>query len=64
MNILLEIKRRQVEILKVQAAKADQELRIEESLEQIERLKSSMEKQDEHVVRLENEIKELKGREA
>ena len=62
MNIALEIKKREVEIMKVQAAKAEQELRIHEALEQIERLKSAMVTQDEHVAKLTKEIGDLKAR--
>ena len=64
MNLSLEIKKREVEIMKVQAAKAEQELRIEECLEQIERLKKSMKAQDDHVDKLNKELEELRSRKA
>lgn len=63
MNFALEIKKRKAEILRVQAAKADQEVRIDECLAQIEVLKASMDRQDEHVVKLQKEIADLEIRE-
>jgi peptidoglycan hydrolase CwlO-like protein len=59
MNLSLEIKKRKTEILRVQAAKAEQELKIEEALDQIERLKNSIRVQDERVEQLNKEIQDL-----
>lgn len=62
MNVALEIKKRQVEMMRVQAAKAEQELKIDEANEQIERLKNSMKIQDERVAQLMQEIKDLQSK--
>lgn len=62
MNIALEIKKRIGEIMKVEAAKFDQEIRIDEAYEQIERIKASIAKSDERVEKLKKEIEELKSR--
>jgi hypothetical protein len=63
MSIKLEIKRKEVEILKVKAARADQEFRVEEAMEGVRKLETTMLKQDEHVARLEAEIEELRAQE-
>jgi peptidoglycan hydrolase CwlO-like protein len=54
-----EIKKREVEIMKVEAAKADYELKIMERHEDIERLKGSIDIQDKRVLQLKAEIEEL-----
>lgn len=62
MNLPLEIKKKKVEILRVEASRAEQELKIEEYLEHIERLKLAMKTQDEHVEKLKKEISDLEAR--
>lgn len=51
----LEIKKLKVELLRVNAAKAELELKIEERLEEIERLK-------EHIKVSENKVKEIEDK--
>jgi peptidoglycan hydrolase CwlO-like protein len=60
MNLNLEIKRREAELLRVQAAKADQAFKIEESLDQIKRLQDMGKAQDERMAQLTKEIEDLK----
>lgn len=54
-----EIKKREVEIMKVEAAKADYELKIMERYEDIQRLEGSIDIQDKRVLQLKAEIEEF-----
>ena len=56
----LEIKKLEVEKLKVAAAKAEMEMRIYESEENIQRLRVNMENQDKRIEQIEKELKTLK----
>ncbi len=56
----LEIKKLEVEKLKVAAAKAEMEMRIYESEENIQRLRTNMENQDKRIEQIEKELKTLK----
>lgn len=56
----LETKRKEVELLKVSAAKAELEFKILEKLEDIERIKQHIELQIKREVELKEEIKLLK----
>lgn len=55
----IEIKRCQMELLKVQAAKAEQEFRIMEKLEEINRLKAAIEAQSKREKELQDKLKEV-----
>lgn len=55
----LEIKRKQVELLRVSAAKADMELRIHERNEEIERLKENIAIQEAKEKELAQTIKDM-----
>ncbi len=55
MNI--EKKKKQVELMKVQAARAEFELKIAQRLEEIERLKENINLQDERISELQEQIK-------
>lgn len=61
MNIPLEIKKKKAEMLRVLAAKAEQEFKIEEFLDQIERLKNAIVTQEEKLVELEKEVERLES---
>lgn len=56
----LEIKKMQVELLRVSAAKAELELRIDERLEEINRIKESIKISEAKEVELKDKLK-LKG---
>jgi hypothetical protein len=56
---MYEIKKREVEILKVNAAKAEYELKILERTDDIERLKQSIDAQEKRIDQLVIEIEEL-----
>jgi cell division protein FtsL len=58
--VTLEIKKLEVEKLKVAAAKAEMEMRIYESEENIQRLRTNMENQDKRIEQIEKELKKLK----
>lgn len=51
----LDQKRKQVEIIKLEASKAELELKIEESLENINRLKEHIKLTDERIEKLKSE---------
>lgn len=55
----LELKKVKVELLRVSAAKAELELRIEEFLDNISRLKEHIEVQKTREEELDNKIKEM-----
>jgi hypothetical protein len=52
----LELKKTKVELLKVSAAKAELELRVEERLEEIERIKDNIKIQEKKEVELQSKI--------
>ena len=56
----LDLKRKELELIKVRAAQAELEFRIDESLDNIERLKNHIIVQQEHAIKLEEEIKQFK----
>lgn len=58
----LETKRKELELIKVRAAQAELEFRIEEALDNIERLKKHIEVQEEHASKLTIEITTLKSK--
>lgn len=53
----LDKKRKEVELMRVEAAKAEMELLIEEKLAEIERIKKNIEVQDKKIVELKTIIK-------
>jgi hypothetical protein len=53
----LELKKLKLELLKVQSAKFEMSVRVDEALEQIERLKEHMKVQEKHEKELEAKIK-------
>jgi len=55
----LRLKKLQVELMKVSAAKAQMELKAMEYAEEIERISVNLDKQDERINELELEIAEL-----
>ena len=57
----LDLKRKELELIKVRAAQAELDFRIEESLDNIERLKQHIVEQENHAVNLETEINTLKS---
>lgn len=57
----LDLKRKEVELLRVQVAKQELELRIEERLEEIQRLKEHIEVSSKTELKLKEEIQTLKG---
>lgn len=59
MNLRLEVEKRKLEIVKVQAAKADMQYRIMEREEDIKRIVADITVQDSRVTKLEEEIKGL-----
>lgn len=58
----LELMKKEVELKRVSLAKDEMLLRIQERLEEIERLKQQMVIQDEAVDRITKEIESLKGK--
>jgi hypothetical protein len=59
----LELKKSEVELIKVQAAKADLELKIMERLEEIDRMRNHIEMFLKKELELTSQIKNLKGSE-
>jgi len=55
----LEVEKKKVTLLKMQAARADMNLKIMEKEEEIERLNSSLVTQDEAIINLELELEAL-----
>lgn len=58
----LDIKRKEVELMRVECARQELELKIEERLEEIERIKTHIETQKLAEIRIKEEIITLKGR--
>lgn len=58
----LEVKRKQLEIIKVQAAKSEMEFRIMEKEVEIDRLKENMKLQDDFVLKLQKELEEISSK--
>lgn len=56
----LDLKKKEMELKRVIMAKEELELRIEESLDQIERIKEHIKIQDEAIIRLKKELETLK----
>jgi|TARA_R110000851_G_scaffold85715_3_gene186250 archaellum component FlaC len=56
---MLELKKKQVELMKVECAKAEMDMKIMESEENIQRLKDNMANQDTRIATLKEEINEL-----
>lgn len=56
----LEIKKKQVELMKVQCAKAEMEMKIFEAQENIKRLENNIVNQQKRIDELEREIEKLK----
>ena len=56
----LEQKKKELELMKVKCAKEEMLLRIEESLDQIERLKFNIENQDKRIEEIEIELESIK----
>jgi predicted RNase H-like nuclease (RuvC/YqgF family) len=54
---MLELKKKKLERMKVECAKAEMEMRIYEAEENIERLKTNMVNQDKRLAELDEEIK-------
>lgn len=52
----LELKKKKLELIKVQAAQAELEFRIEEKLEEIERIKAHIQVQIDHAEKLKLEL--------
>ena len=52
----LEIEKKKVTLLKMQAARADMNLKVLEKEAEIERIKNSLKEQDEHIAALEEEL--------
>ncbi len=57
---MLELKKKEVELMKVECAKAEMSMKIMESEENIQRLKDNMANQDSRIESLKEEIKQLK----
>lgn len=57
---MLELKKKQVELMKVECAKAEMEMKIFEAHENIKRLEENIANQDARVEILKKEINELK----
>lgn len=57
----LELKRKEVELMRVKIAKSEMELRIQERQEEIQRLEDNIKIQLQAEIRLEAELKSLKG---
>lgn len=58
---VLEIKRKELELMRVETARHEQEFRIEERLDEIERIKEHIKTQKIKEEELKQEIKKLKG---
>lgn len=58
---MLEIRRKELELERVKLAKKEMEFKIEERIDEIDRIKMGIETQKEHIKKLEQEIKVLKG---
>lgn len=56
---MLELKKKEVELMKVECAKAEMSMKVMESEENIQRLKDNMANQDVRIAALKEEIKEL-----
>lgn len=56
----IEIKRKELELIRVKAALAELEFRIEESLDNIQRVKIHIKVQEEHIEKLQIEINNSK----
>ena len=56
---MLELKKKKVELMKVECAKAEMDMKIMESEENIQRLRDNMSNQDLRIEALKEEIKEL-----
>lgn len=59
----LDLKRKVLDLKRVETARMDLEFKIEERLEEIERLKKHVEQQIEAEQKLTKEIEDLKGKE-
>lgn len=57
----LEMKRVKAELLRVQAARADMEVRVEDHMENIERLKASIEVSNAREIELNKTIEEMEA---
>lgn len=57
----LDLKRKEVELLRVQVAKQELELRIEERLDEIQRIKEHIDVSNKTENKLKEEIQTLKG---
>lgn len=55
----LDIKRMRVELLRVSAAKAELELKVEERLDEIKRLKDHIKIQEDKELEINNKLKDL-----
>lgn len=55
----LDLKKKKLELMRVQLAKHELELRIEERLEEINRLKDHVKIQEEAEIRISNELKQF-----
>lgn len=58
----LELKKLQVELMRVQTARMELEYKIEERLEEIERMKTHIKIQEDREVELNNKLIEIKNR--
>jgi polyhydroxyalkanoate synthesis regulator phasin len=56
---MLELKKKKVELMKVECAKAEMDMKIMESEENIQRLRENMSNQDSRIEALKEEIKQL-----
>lgn len=56
---MLELKKKEVELMKVECAKAEMSMKIMESEENIQRLRDNMSNQDLRIISIKEEIKEL-----
>lgn len=59
----LELKKKEMEMKRVVLAKEEMQLRIEERLDEIERIKSQMQIQDTAIEKIKKQIETLKGKE-
>ena len=57
---MLELKKKEVELMKVQCAKAEMDMKIYEAEENIQRLRDNIANQEERCEQLKEEIKQLK----
>lgn len=58
----LELKKKEMELKRVVLAKEEMQLRIEERLDEIERIKDQMKIQDAAVIRLEKDLETLRNK--